>query len=88
MNTMLSHMFLLDRTPTRVFYKKEQIHHMLTMYGRINQTYVWYLWVLAKTDSFENNSIAIFQNFMNQEAINHAKISVSQEGKLFNSSTF
>ena len=79
-NTKITHLFLLACTFTRVLNNTEQTQHTLTVYGGIKQPAIWYSWVITKTNGFEDGSITICYNFMNQAVIKCANISSAQEG--------
>ena len=81
-NTKITHMFLLARTPTHVLDDAGDIQLILTVYGRIKQPAVWYLWFLTKNNYFEDGYISICQSFMKQAVIKYTNISDAQEGKL------
>ena len=51
---------------------------MLAVYGRTKQPAARYSWILTNTKNFEDSSITICQNFMNQATIKYAKIFVAQ----------
>ena len=77
-NANLTHISLLARTPTRVLKDAEKIQHTLTMYGCIKHPATWNTWVLTKNNDFEEGTITIYQNFMNQAFIKYKKISTAQ----------
>ena len=79
-NTELTHLLLLTSTTTCILDNSEHTQNTLTVYDRIKQPYLWYTWVLTKTNYFEYGAIAIYKYFMNQAAIKYENISAAQEG--------
>ena len=51
-NTKLTLLFLLARTPTYVLNDAEQIYYTLIVYGYTKQPSERYLWILTKTNDF------------------------------------
>ena len=80
-NMKLTHIFLIASAPTRFLKDTENIQHTLTVYGCIKQPGVCNTWVLTNNNDFEDGTINICQNFMNQASINYADLSTAHEGK-------
>ena len=73
-NTKLINLFSLATTRTRILDESERIQHTLNAYSKILQPEIWAQWVRNRTDSFEDGTITVCQDFMNSAAIKYAKI--------------
>ena len=73
-NTELNNLFILATTSHRTLPDSERLHHLVTVYGKVQQPEEWAQWVRNQTDKIEDNTITNSQDFMNSAVLKYNKI--------------
>ena len=73
-NSKLTGYFLLLATPHRAVAQSEQIHHTLTVYGKIQQPSEWTEWVKEQQRNYDKNNITTVATLMNDGHLQYNRI--------------
>ena len=72
-NKKLIHLFTLATIQYRILNKLEHIQHTLNVYSDILQPEVCTQWVRNKINSFKDDGITVYQDFMNSATMKYNK---------------